>query len=1076
MGYFKKAIYIVLAVLCFNLSAFSQDISLKNRDITLKEAMEQLKTVSGYSFVFSSMDVDTSKRISLSLKDATIEEAVQQILKGQKDIDYEIQGKKIIIKRTTVNQQLSKREKISGRVLDANGEPAIGATIIVKGTTVGTTTDIDGNFSLETNIGAILEISYVGYQTRLLKVQAGEKIVISLTEDSQLLDEVIVVGYGTTKRADMIGAVSSVSNKAMKGRAFLNIDQALMGQAAGVSVTPNDGQPGKNSTVRIRGIGTFNNNNPLYIIDGVPISENGADIINPQDVESISVLKDAASASIYGSRAGNGVIIITTKKGTNAKPVVFYDMNIGFNQASNKLDLLNAEQYTMISDEALVNAGRDSYWKGTTGRANTDWQNLIFRNGFVQSHSIGVRGGKKDVRYYLSAGYDDQEGTLLETGFTRYSIKSNIDIDITKKVKAGFNLSFTRRKSQDIEQGINSVLMNAVRMPATVPAYNDDGTLGYPIGNEGDGQNPIGYASRSQATSKTDRGLINAFIQYAPIPELVFRSNLSADIINYQYSKFSPTFVEGSSKNDLASLSESYTYTNSISWESTLTYSKKFGKSNIVGMVGHSLITSDYKYTNASKKDFLSNDDYMHYFDAGIAQDQVSGNRTDWALVSYFGRIDYSFMDRYLLQLNIRSDGSSRFGKNNRWGTFPSAAIGWRISEENFMKNIQWISNLKLRASYGVLGTQPNAIYGFTTSFNKSTYVLGSDQSKVIGYYPGGKSNDDFKWETTKQVNVGLDLGLFDGKINLSLEYYNKHTQDILQNLPYPGYSGMDGMLTNIGEMRNSGFEFSGQYYDNINDFNYNLGVNFSTLKNEVLKLYDNNSPINGSYNRTEVGRSIGEFYGFVYDGIFQNEEEIKAHKVQPNAQPGDVRFKNINNDNSLDNDDMTFLGSPLPKITYGMNLGFNYKGLDFSMIFQGVAGNKIYYSGKTYLINGGNNFNKSVEILDRWQKEGDITDVPRVTISNSNDNFRRSSLFIEDGSYLRISNLQIGYTLNQAWLKKIGISKLRPYVSINNLYTFTKYSGYDPAVSIADIFSPGNDMITYPVPRTVLAGLSLTF
>jgi TonB-linked SusC/RagA family outer membrane protein len=894
-------------------------------------------------------------------------------------------------------------------------------------------------------------------------------------EDLQALDEVVVVGYGTQKRSDLIGSVASVSQKELTGRATLTIQQALQGKVPGVMVTQANGQPGNTPTIRIRGIGTLNDNNPLYIVDGVPMT-NGMDIINNNDIASIEILKDAASASIYGSRAGNGVILVTTKKGTTDKPIVFYDGNVGYNEASKRLDLLNAKEFAMISDEALVNAGNSPYWNGSTGRADTDWQNEIFRRGLIHSHSVGVRGSKQDVRYYLAAGYDDQDGTLMETSYKRYSIKSNLDVNVTSRLLVGMNLSYLYSNSIGIEQGVNSVLMNAARMPATVPAYNEDGTLGYPVGNEGDGQNPIGYAQRSRTYNNSYRALVNIFGEYAFLPELRFRTNFSGDIWNGDYSRFSPTFNEGNAKNQIASLSESYSKNRNITFENTLSYNKTFGKvHNVSAMLGQSVITFDEKSTSASKKGFLSNDESMRYFNAGTESDLVSGGRNDWALLSYFGRVNYNFDNRYLFQFNMRADGSSRFGKNNKWGKFPSAAIGWRLSEEQFLKEVDGLSNLKIRGSYGVLGTMPTAYYGFTSSLSQSKYIMGSSQGVVIGYNPSSVNNDDFKWETTYQTNIGLDVGLWDNKLAFTVEYFNKYTKDILQTLPLPAIAGTSGSLTNIGEMKNTGIEISATVNNRVGDLNYSISGNFATLKNEVMKLFNNDAPISSGNSRTEVGRSIGEFYGYVTDGIFQNQAEIDAYKLQSLAVPGDIRFKDINGDGKLSSDDMDFLGSPIPSITYGLNAGLEYKGIDFSLFLQGVAGNKIYYSGKSYLINGGNTFNKSTEILKRWQKEGDVTSIPRASISNANDNFRRSDLYVEDGSYLRVGNIQLGYSLKPAWVQKVGFQSLRVYVSANNLVTITEYSGYNPEISISNVLGGGDDQITFPVPRTVLFGLNIT-
>jgi TonB-linked SusC/RagA family outer membrane protein len=466
----------------------------------------------------------------------------------------------------------------------------------------------------------------------------------------------------------------------------------------------------------------------------------------------------------------------------------------------------------------------------------------------------------------------------------------------------------------------------------------------------------------------------------------------------------------------------------------------------------------------------------LQYFSAGTEQDQVSGSRNEWALLSYFGRLNYSFADKYLFQFNLRADGSSRFGKNNKWGNFPSAAIGWRLSEEQFLKRVEWLSNLKLKGSYGILGTMPTAYYGFTSTLSQIKYTMGVDQNPVIGYYPASVDNQDFKWETIYQTNVGFDLGLWNNKVSFTLEYYSKYTKDILQVLPLPGYAGTSGSLTNIGEMKNTGIEFSIGINDRIGDLNYSINGNLSTLKNEVVKLFDNDAPISSGVCRTEVGHSIGEFYGYVTDGIFQNRAEIEAHKVQPLAVPGDVRFKNLNGDDKLDSDDMDFIGNPVPSLTYGANIGLEYKGIDFSLSLTGVSGNNLYYFQKNYLMNGGFPYNKLAAILDRWQKEGDQTSVPRVSTNSQNDNFRTSDFYVESGSYLRLSNLQLGYTIPFSLTRKIGIQRTRFYISANNLYTFTKYNGFDPEITIENPLNGGYDLSAYPVPRTVLFGLNLTF
>jgi TonB-linked SusC/RagA family outer membrane protein len=509
-----------------------------------------------------------------------------------------------------------------------------------------------------------------------------------------------------------------------------------------------------------------------------------------------------------------------------------------------------------------------------------------------------------------------------------------------------------------------------------------------------------------------------------------------------------------------------------------LTFDKSFNKHQVTALIGHSVITYNTKSTSASKTEFTVDDEYLRYFSAGTGVSSLSGGRDEFALMSYFGRVNYNYAGKYLFQANIRADGSSRFGANNKWGQFPSVGVGWRISEEEFLKNVNWLSNLKIKGSYGVLGTMPSQYYGFMSTLAQVKYVMGESQDLVTGYYPGSVDNKDFKWETSYQTNVGFDLGLFKNKLSLTAEYYEKYTKNILQVLPLPLYSGTSSSLTNIGEMKNKGVEISATLNNNAGDFNYTVSANITTIKNTVVKLFDNDSPISSGYTRTEVGHSIGEFYGYVMDGIFQNAAEVAAGARQSdNTVPGDIRYKNLNGDDRIDGEDMAFLGNPIPTFTYGGNIGLEYKGIDFSLSIYGVAGNDIYYESRNALLNGGYGFNKSGEILNRWQKEGDITNIPRVAaVNSSNNNYRVSDLYLCNGSYLRLSNIQLGYTLKSSVTKKIGISRLRIYASANNLATISDYPGFDPEVTIENALSAGIDWFTYPVPRTILFGLNLTF
>lgn len=1066
-------------------------ITLKLANVEIRKALTKIELLAGVKFIYSPEIVQASRKITINAHNTRLNQVLIDLFTPVKIRNEVINDQYIVLSKDeepqiTVRYQgndsfnnAAPQKIITGSITNEKGEPLAGASINVKGSARGTTTNAAGRFELTVeDDDKVLVITFTGYTSKEITIGNQTSFAVLLTATSQVLDEVVAVGYGTARRSDLIGSVSSINNRNIEGKGFLNINQALQGNAPGVMVTGVNGQPGSTPIVRIRGVGTLNDNNPLYIIDGVPITnENGLDIVNPQDIESIEILKDAASASIYGSRSGNGVILITTKKGSRGKTDITYGASLGYNTVSNRLNLLNAKDYAMISDEALVNGGFAPIWNGSTGRADTDWQDAIFQKGMLQSHIVSARGNKENIRYYLSLGYDDQKGTLLQTKFRRYSVKSNVEIDITSRLQVGVNLSYINSKSDEIQQGINSVLINAVRMPATVPVYNPDGTLAGPLSiNEADGANPVGFASRSVAYTTTDRVLGNLFAVYKILPGLQFKSSFSGDVLRRTYSAFNPTYNEGLARNEVATLREIYTRNQNINWENTLSYNKAFGNGHTVSAVaGSSVITFYTLYTEAWKSGFLNNDPNMRYFQAGTQQDLVTGGKQDWALMSYFGRVNYDYQRKYLAQINMRTDGSSRFGKNQRWGSFPSFALGWRISEESFMKDISWLSDLKLRGSYGILGNEPSNIYGFTSTMVQTRYAFGSSQVAAIGYAPGPPSNDDYRWETSYMTNLGIDLGFLSNRLLLTVEYYNKQTKDILQVLPLPGISGSAGGLTNIGEMKNSGLELSARYQDNLGELRYTISGNLTTIQNEVIKLYENNAPITNGNSRTIVGETIGRYYGWVVEGIFQNQAEIAAAPTQTGASPGDLRFKDINGDKVINADDRDYLGQPLPKLMYGANFSLEYKGFDFALFLQGVSGNSLYYEGKYYIINGGNKFNKSTDILNRWQKEGDITTIPRVSVTDPNDNFRASGLFVEDGSYMRIKNLQLGYTLNNRWLRPTGIRSARIYVSATNLFTFTNYSGFDPEIEIANALHAGYDQITYPQPKTILFGLNIS-
>lgn len=1075
----------------------SLDITVR----TLKDALTILETQTGIKFVYSGNAPILKEPLTIMASEQTLGTVLDKLLEPLQ-IRYVVKSQThIVLKRKVVKENketgsvevntpsepLSKDldlQTITGTVSDGSTkQPMPGVNIVVKGTINGTTTNANGNFSISAPENAILLISFIGYKTQEISVGTRSSISISLEADLKHLDEVVVVGYGTQKKRDLTGAISTIDTDKVNQIPVAGIDQALQGQAAGVMVTQNNGSPGAGIQVRIRGIGTIGDSDPLYVIDGVPTKE-AVNNLNTTDIESISILKDASAAAIYGARAANGVVLITTKKGKFGVTQVNLDAQYGIQNVSNKLKLLNAAEYGAISDEALVNAGRPAVWNNSATGAGTDWQNVIFRDAPFQKYDFSVNSGNDKTRYVFGLGYYGQDGIVRFSDLTRYNLRFNLTSKVTDKLTIGTNLNLSRVSKNLVDTEINGVVRAAIFQPPTVDVYNPDGSFAGPGPNEGDAQNPLGMAQRSQMSTKRNQVFGNLFAEYRFVPGLTFKTSLGVDVYSDLSKNFDPTFSEGNANRTINSLTQQNINYSDLIWENTLSYSKVVAKDhNINVLVGNTL--QDVKNENlyGYREGFTNNEPYLQYLDAGSVNDKARSNLTEWSLASFYGRINYDFSNKYLFSANIRYDGSSRFGKSNRWGVFPSASAGWRVSNESFFK-VPVIDDLKLRASWGQLGNQDIGLYAFTGPLSQTFYTLGKDQSLNVGYSLGSDFNPDVKWETTTQLDFGLDLSAFKGRLSITADYYIKKTTDMLLVLPQPKTSGFSSSgYENLGEVQNKGFEFQAGWEDQISDFRYGLSANISTFKNKVISLGTRGEPITAGLffdmsTRTEVGHPIRSFYGYLTDGIFQTKEEIQAHATQQGAQPGDIRFKDINNDHVINGDDRTFIGNPYPDFFYGLNASAGYKKFDLSLLFQGQRGNDVYNGTAFWLTNSGYNFNKGTQILDRWTGPGTSSSQPRLTTSDPNQNSRASDRYIEDGSYLRLKNLQFGYTLSENALNKLRIKKARVYFSVYNLLTFTKYTGYDPEVGSARSGdrTVGFDEVTYPQNRNYMLGVSLTF
>ncbi|GAB2572293.1 SusC/RagA family TonB-linked outer membrane protein [Spirosoma areae] len=993
---------------------------------------------------------------------------------------------------------------ISGKVSDKNGQGIPGVSVIVKGTNRGTTTNVSGDYSLNAPNNAVLVFSFVGYASQEIPVSNRSRLNVTLLDDVKALSEVVVVGYGTQKRASVTGAISSVSSQEVTQLPVPSVEQAIQGRVPGVTVVAN-GSPGESPIVRIRGIGSINYSaNPLYVIDGFPTSD--LNNFDTRDVESVDVLKDASAAAIYGSRAANGVIIITTKKGTgDGKLHVSYDGYVGTQSAWRQLDLLNRDEYIQYGTALRTNAGQpvptrfanlnQPIYTGATqtyAQTDTDWQKAVFRSAPITQHSVQLSGGNERSRFYASVGYFDQQGIMVGTGYKRGNFRINSDHTISKRFSFGQTLTISYDdKLNEVNAGGRTQIQNMIRMTPYMPVEDPTRVGGYrgPDGSDAsDPQNPVRAALQDQSDTQRMKILGSAYIDVKIIDGLTYRLRGGIDYVTARTYSFLPIYNESFNARSLANLTDNrYTFTSPLI-SNQLSYEKTFGKHSINAVAVAERQAGTLLDINGSGQ-AASND--IRELSALIGTSVgLTGTRSENVLISYLGRVNYEYAGKYLLGASFRRDGSSRFAPGNKWGDFPSVSAGWRISEEGFMKNIPAISELKLRASYGTMGFNGIGDYSWQVAVSQNTNsILGSDRAQ--GTYFDRLGNSNLRWEVTKMTNVGLDLGLLNNSITLSAEVYQRNTDGLILNQPIaPSIGYSQSPIVNVGSMQNNGVELQLGYNKTNGALRFNASGNIGFVSNKVLSLGPTVSPLlNGSnadyggfdITRTEAGQPIQYFYGWKVAGIFQNADEVKAAPAQANAKPGDIRFVDANNDGTINADDRVNLGNFLPKFTYGLNLTANYAGFDASLFFQGVQGNKIYNGVKVLEQGMLRLFNAGTDVLRAWTPTNTNTDVPRAVDGDPNANSRTSDRFIEDGSYLRLKNLSVGYSIPAATLQSFSrgtLSRVRLYVASTNLLTFTKYTGYDPEVGSRynGTLTNGVDYGQFPQARTFLVGLQLGF
>ena len=1021
---------------------------------------------------------------------------------------------------------------VTGTVLDEAGDPLIGATVQQKGSGNGIATDIDGNFKLNVPKNATLVVSYVGYTTQAVAVDGRTSITITMKENSEVLDEVVVVGYGQMKRSDMTGSVASVSDAAIKKSVPTSIDQVLQGRAAGVQIQANSGTPGASSSIRIRGINSLNaTNQPIFVIDGVVIdsatddeSANPLSAINPSDIVSMDILKDASATAIYGSRASNGVIMITTKRGQAGNATVTYDGYVGWQEMPKKYEMLNLREYAIHhnyrANELNLLDPSSAFVRPDMLGEGTDWQDELFKKAFMTNHSISISGGNEKTTYAFSGGYLKQNGIALGSGFRRLSLRSNIDTQIKQWLRGGINFSFSETK-QEVGTDKNTI-MSALMQQPTVAVTSPDGSFDGPE-DVWMPDNPVGLAELITNNNRKTNFRFNTYLEATLYKGLTLKTEVSGDWNYNNYYYYMPDYTFGIKTQDIRTSRWTKTDTKYWSWRNILTYNMTFNKVHSVNaMLGQEMSHFNWETQVGNATGFITNT--TPDLSAGdITTSTTTGHKFANSLLSYFGRVFYSFDDRYLLTATLRRDGSSKFNKDKRWGWFPSVALAWRASQESFLRDITWMNNAKLRAGWGSTGNQNVDQWASIALLSFKTTPWGT------GVLTGNTPNPDLTWETTHSWNVGLDLGFLDNRIELVADLYYKKTKNLLLQVQLPAYIGSSGQgaasnpWQNIGSLENKGIELTLNTTNITNkDFQWTTNVVFGLNRNKVLSLDTETATLEKSFQpsstnfivtKTAVGQPIGQFWGYKVIGRFDKPTDFYRHDENGNlvqvAIPegntiaesstwiGDYIFDDKNGDGKINAEDCQYLGNPEPKFTYGIGNTFSYKGIDLTIFFSGSYGNKALNLTRYRIEDPRQNSNilrealnyARIEKIDPNGPDGDYrnlyianagsTTMPAVQRSDANSNYTRiSDRLIEDASYIRLQNISLGYTLPKQWVRKVYLDNVRVYMNIQNLHTWTKYKGLDPEVGAmyGDALMTGVDYGRYPSPRIYTFGLNVSF
>ena len=1129
---FTRLAIALLCTLCIGINALAQDrtASVNVKDVTVKELLKAIEAGSTYTFAYVDTDIDLSKKVTVNAKGESIEAILGKVLP---EANVEFKGQKILLSRRAVSatnaaaapKAVNGPRKVKGKVLDSTGAPAIGAMILEQGTQNGTAADVDGNYELSVKGAATLEVSLIGFKTITSQLSETQTTAdFTLVEDAILLDDVVVIGYGVQNKRDVTTSIASIKAEDFANAPTSDFRESMAAKMPGVQVITLGGQPDGNVAVRVRGIQSVSiSNDPLYVIDGVPCDARAFANIDSNDIESLEVLKDASSAAIYGSRGSCGVILVTTKRGHSEEPVISYDGQFGVSGVAKKIDMLNAYEYARMFKEARDGAyvyevptgsmgddyaGRpktyqridpliQSYLDDTTGTlTDTDWQDAIFRTALSHKHALSISAKTKNFNYFIGANYLMRQGTIIGSDFERYGLRANLD-GKKKHLKYGVSLSPSFSKTHfvnsDSQYGGDGVIASALMAPPVFPVYNEDGSYNYDMNgflrvNTWDTQanevlNPVALALEVSDVRQKLNLVGNAYASYEFIKGLEYKLTLGGDYYSYIRDYYRPSTLplKGYKYLDAASQPSAASYKNSyFHWNITnqLSFNRKFGDHSVNAVAVYEAEKMSTQ-TSQIKGDGVVGDDKIKTTSGKtISPNDTYNNIYAYTFASWLVRAQYSYKGRYMVSASIRGDGSSRFAPNTRWGYFPAASIGWRISDEPFMKKANsWLNDMKIRASIGQTGNAQIGNSEYLALYGTTNTDLGNGIVPTV--YPKQIANNNLGWEKNTQYNIGLDATLWEGLLGLSADFYRTKTTDMLFNVPVSSVSGLTNSMMNIGSMQNTGIELTLTSRKSFGDFHYEFNANWSLNRNKVLSLGDEDAPLivessyAGAYYITQVGQPVGCYYLLVQDGIFHNQEELDTYPHFANSNVGDFRFVDANGNGVMEKDaDRVIVGNYMPDFYYGFGLSLGWKGIDFAANFQGVYGNEILNLERRYLLNMEASSNMMKEALQRFP----YGNLNRATRKSSGNNGACTSTFhIEDGSYLRLQNISLGWTMPSKWFSKTGIKKLRIYVQGNNLFTFTNYSGYNPEVSknTANALRPGEDYCSYPLARTFSVGVN---